>query len=64
MALKLIILIIMNGIYLKELPYFNVFTQKLYGYLLFLFSIFYLILVISEEELTLAVKIWAVVLPF
>lgn len=53
----------MNGIYLKELPYFNRYTEKLYGYLLFLFSIFFLIMGITRGDLSLSIKAWSAVVP-
>jgi hypothetical protein len=54
----------MNNIYLTELPYFNKWTEKLYGYLLFLFSVFFSVFGSVQGDLPLAFKTWAIILPF
>lgn len=54
----------MNGSYLYELPYFNKFTEKLYGHLLFTFTIFFIILGATQNNTNLAFKIWLVIFPF
>ena len=53
----------MNSIYFYELPYFNKFTERLFGHLLVLFSMFFVLLE-GTRDLPLTMKIWFVTLPF
>lgn len=62
--LRLLTLAMMNIIYLRELPFFNKLTEKLYGHLLFLFTMFYIVYGATEDDLTLTMKIWVVIIPF
>lgn len=58
------ILLSMIVIYFVEMPYFNKFTEKLTGYLLFMFTLFFIIFGATQEDLPLTLKIWCVILPF
>jgi hypothetical protein len=54
----------MNAIYFYELPYFNKYTERLAGHLLFMFAMFFIVLGGTRLDLPLTLKIWFVILPF
>ena len=54
----------MNSIYFYELPFFNKFTERLLGQMLFMFTMFFIILGGTRLDLPLTLKIWFVILPF
>lgn len=61
---RIVLILTMNTIYFYELPFFNKYTERLTGHLLFMFAMFFIILGGTRLDLPLTLKIWFVILPF
>lgn len=61
---KIGLLILVELIYLKELPFFSKFAEQIYGHIYSLFVVFLAIYGATGRDIDTALKIWCFVIPF
>lgn len=61
---KAVLLMILEVIYLKDLPYFGKLTEQVFGHILSLFVVFMMIFGAARRDINTALKVWCFLIPF
>ena len=62
--IELFLMLVVNVIYLRELPFMSRLAEVLCGNLLFSFSLFFTLYGLTDRDINLSLKLWCFVFPF